>query len=68
MILELSTTQLLAEQVLQRIRMRCNPGYFLELDRVIEDLDTESGRNKAKQRLADLYTRMQNEDAEHGKH
>ena len=59
---ERSPTQALTEDVAQKIRMRCNPGYYLQLDSVIEHLDSESERGEARKILTNLYHKMKAED------
>ena len=55
-------TQQLTLAVAVRLRMRCQPAHFLQLDSVIECLDDDASRQIGKHRLADLYRRMKEED------
>jgi hypothetical protein len=58
----MTPTQRLTLTVATRLRMRCQPAHFLQLDSVVECLDDESARHIGKQRLADLYQRMKVDD------
>lgn len=59
---EPTSTQLLTLDVARKIRMRCNPSYLLQLDRVVELMDDEASQKQGKLELADLYQRMRAED------
>lgn len=60
-------TQALTEGVMVRIRMRCNPAYFLQLDSIIEMLGSDQKKAEARALLIDLHHRMKSDDGIHAK-
>lgn len=62
----MTPTQELTLAVATRLRMRCQPAHYLQLDSIVECLDDAQARTVGKARLADLYQKIKAEDGNHG--